>query len=184
MARALVSKVLCVIDLIHTDHYLPLVFQVKEVVTITMKELLKGVMTLFPSCTRDMAEVSMFRRESLDKLVAFRILILIKVFEQLLLSRVRFFKLQISLFKAFFRLLIDDLYLKISAISWPLAPLLNCDTLTCLILTLFHSAMKAFLFSLFSSLSSFEVLIRQVLFTFSSTFLLTCHRQSNCAVSG
>jgi hypothetical protein len=47
--RALVSKVLCVIDLIHTDHYLPLVFQVKEVVAVTMKELLKVVMTLFPS---------------------------------------------------------------------------------------------------------------------------------------
>lgn len=43
------SKVLCVIDLIHTDHYLPLVFQVKEVVAVTMKELLKVVMTLFPS---------------------------------------------------------------------------------------------------------------------------------------
>ena len=47
--RALVSKVFCVIDLIHTDHYLPLIFQIKEVVTVTMKELLKVVMTLFPS---------------------------------------------------------------------------------------------------------------------------------------
>jgi hypothetical protein len=33
------SKVFCVIDLIH---YLPLILEVKEVVTITVKELLKG----------------------------------------------------------------------------------------------------------------------------------------------
>jgi hypothetical protein len=36
----LVSKVFRVIDLVHTDHYLPLTLEVNEVVTITMGELL------------------------------------------------------------------------------------------------------------------------------------------------
>jgi hypothetical protein len=38
-----------VIDLIHTDHYLPLTLEINEVVTITMEELLKAIMALFAS---------------------------------------------------------------------------------------------------------------------------------------
>jgi hypothetical protein len=62
----------------HTYHHLPFIPEVKEVVMVTMEVLLKVAMALFTSRSRDMAEVSMLRGKSLDKLVAIRILVLIE----------------------------------------------------------------------------------------------------------